>query len=200
MVESLNLMTRISQWLLRISSGKVALISLVIFLVFTALVLPDQASRADEVSAEAGTPDLSFFYTPDDLYRMAEAYGGEGRVEYIRARFTFDLAWPVVYTLFLVTALSWILQRAVSPGSRVGRLNLVPLFGAVFDYLENISTSLVMWRYPQETAVVDWLASLFTPAKWILISVAFVVLLAGIVQVMRRGIVSKRAKPKRRQG
>jgi hypothetical protein len=196
----MNLIKRLSQWLLRVSNGKVALISLVIFLVFTALVLPDQASKADEVSAEAGTPDLSFFYTPDDLYRMAEAYGEQGRVAYIRARFTFDLAWPVVYTFFLVTALSWILQRATSPGSRMGSLNLVPLFGAVFDYLENISTSLVMWRYPQQTAVVDWLASLFTPAKWILISVAFVVLLAGIVQVMRRGIVSKRAKSKRRQG
>jgi hypothetical protein len=196
----MNLIKRLSQWLLRVSNGKVALISLVIFLVFTALVLPDQASKADEVSAEAGTPDLSFFYTPDDLYRMAGAYGEQGRVEYIRARFTFDLAWPVVYTFFLVTALSWILQRATSPGSRMGSLNLVPLFGAVFDYLENISTSLVMWRYPQQTAVVDWLASLFTPAKWILISVAFVVLLAGIVQVMRRGIVSKRAKSKRRQG
>jgi hypothetical protein len=194
MVESLNLMTRLSQWLLRVSNGKVALISLVIFLVFTALFLPDQASRADEVSAEAGTPDLSFFYTPDDLYRMAEAYGGEGRVEYIRARFTFDLAWPVVYTLFLVTALSWILQRVASPGYRVKRLNLVPLFGAVFDYLENISTSLVMWRYPQETAVVDWLASLFTPAKWSLIFAAFVILVVGLVVLVRMWVRESRGQ------
>lgn len=178
-------MTRLSQWLLRVSNGKVALFSLVIFLAFTALVLPGQASGASEFSGEAGTPDLSFFYTPDVLYQMAEAYGESGRAQYIRARFTFDLAWPVVYTLFLVTALSWILQRTVSPGSRAGRLNLIPLFGAVFDYLENISTSLVMWRYPQQTAVVDWLASLFTPVKWSLIFAAFVILVVGLVVLVR---------------
>jgi hypothetical protein len=185
-------MTGLSDWLYKVSSGRVALISLAIFVAFTALVLPGQASSASEVSGEVGTPDLSFFYKPDDLYKMAQAYGEEGRDAYIQARFTFDLAWPVVYTLFLATSISWVFQRAFIPGSWVWKFNIVPLLGGLFDYLENVSTSLVMLRYPQKTPVVDWLASLFTPLKWILISGAFVFLVVGLVLAVRKKVLGKR--------
>ena len=184
-------MKALSEWLYKVSSGKNVLISLVIFLAFTTLVLPGQSRGATEFSGEAGTPDLTFFYTPDELYEMADAYGEAGRRAYIQARFTFDLAWPVVYTLFLVTAMSWTFQRAVSPGSWVQILNLIPLFGALLDYLENISTSVVMWRYPQLTTAVDWLASASTPLKWINISAAFVLLIVGVLIVVRNIILRR---------
>jgi hypothetical protein len=181
-------MKALSNWLSRVSSGRIALISLAVFLAFTVLVLPSQARDASAISGEAGTPDLSFFYAPTDLYEMAEAYGESGRAEYIRARFTFDLVWPLIYTLFLVTAISWILQKASPPDSWARGLNLLPLFGASFDYLENVTTSLVMWRYPQQTPLVDWLASIFTPLKWIIIFASFILLVVGIVVVVRNAI------------
>ncbi len=82
---------RISDWLRQVPTGWVALAALVIFMLFTALVLPQQASKAAQETGGAVSPDTSFFYVPDDLYRMAEAYGERGRQAYIRARFTFDL-------------------------------------------------------------------------------------------------------------
>lgn len=172
---------RISNWLSRVSTGWVALAALAIFLLFTALVLPQQATKAAQETGGADSPDMSFLYTPDGLYRMAESYGELGRQAYIRARFTFDLVWPLVYTLFLVTATSWVFGRAFAPGSRWQRANLVPLLGALFDYLENLSTSLVMARYPDQTAVVDTLAPLFTALKWGVLGASFVLLVAGIV-------------------
>ena len=42
-------------------------------------------------------------YSTSDLYEMAQSYGADGRGLYVKARFTFDLVWPLVYTLFLVT-------------------------------------------------------------------------------------------------
>jgi hypothetical protein len=59
------------------------------------------------------------------------------------------------------------------------------VLGALFDYLENISTSLVMLRYPQPTAFVDQLAPFLTLVKWILVFSSFVVLLvsAGVAVV-----------------
>lgn len=64
---------------------------------------------------------------------MAEAYGESGRQAYIRARFTFDLVWPLVYTLFLATAISWVLGRAFALDSCWQRANLAPLLNAIFD-------------------------------------------------------------------
>jgi hypothetical protein len=172
---------QISDWLRRLSTGWVALSALVIFLLFSALVLPQQATKAEQETGGADSPDTSFFYSADDLYRMAESYGEQGRQAYIRARFTFDLVWPLVYTFFLVTAISWVFSRAFAPDSPWQWANLAPLLGALFDYLENLSTSLVMLRYPDQTAVVDLLAPVFTALKWSLLGASFVLLVGGIV-------------------
>jgi len=172
---------RVSDWLGRVSTGRVALAALVLFLLFTALVLPQQASQAEQATGSAESPDTSLFYSPQALYRMAEAYGEEGRRAYVRARFTFDLVWPLVYMLFLVTATSWAFRQAFPPDSRWQRANLVPLLALLFDYLENASTSIVMLRYPAHTAVVDLLAPLFTLFKWGLLGAAFLLLALGVV-------------------
>jgi hypothetical protein len=172
---------RISDWLRRVSTGWVALSALVLFLLFSVLVLPGQSTIAEQVAGDAGSPDTSFYYSAGDLYQMAEAYGEQGRSDYIRARFTFDLIWPLIYTLFLVTSIGWFYGKAFPPGSRWQWANLAPLFGALFDYLENVSTSLVMARYPDQTAVVATLAPVFTMLKWILLGVSFALLVAGIV-------------------
>jgi len=170
-----------SAWLGRLSSGPAALAALVVFLLFTALVLPGQAAQAEEASRGAASPDLSFFYSPGDLYRMAETYGPQGRAAYIRARWTFDLLWPLVYTAFLVTAISWLNRKIFPAGSRWQLTNLVPVAGALLDYLENLSASLVMARYPLSTPVVDWLAPVFTMLKWPLVGGSFLVLLAVLL-------------------
>jgi hypothetical protein len=121
----------LSEWLRRVSTGWVALIALVIFLSFSALVLPSQSANAEIDSQGVGSPDLSFYYSPDELYSMAEAYGEAGRDAYVRARFTFDVVWPIVYTLFLSTALSWLYTRLFSAGSFWQRANLAPVFTMV---------------------------------------------------------------------
>ena len=82
-------MLKISNWLRRVSTGWVTLLGLIIFITFTALVLPGQAAQAEDSSGGAATPDLSFVYSVNDLYEMAELYGEMGRSDYVKARFTF---------------------------------------------------------------------------------------------------------------
>jgi hypothetical protein len=170
---------RLSDWLHRQSTGWVTLAALVVFLLFTALVLPNQAAQADAETGGAGSPDTSLVYTPAALYRLAEAYGPAGRRAYIRARFTFDVIWPLVYTAFLGAAISWLYRRAFPAGSVWQRLNLAPVLGALLDYLENVATSLVMARYPLRTPVVAELAPVFTLLKWICVGGSFALLLIG---------------------
>lgn len=179
---------RLSRWLRRVSTGWVALATTVIFLLFTAWVLPAQADQAEAETGGAPSPDTSFFYTPAALYAMAEAYGASGRQAYVRARFTFDLVWPVVYTVFLATTLSWLYGRAFPEGSWVQLANLAPVIGALLDYLENVSTSLVMIRYPARTPVVALLAPFFTAVKWIFVGGSLGLLAVGMVGAVWRAI------------
>ncbi len=168
---------RISDWLHHVSSGWLALATLVVFLLFMALVLPAQAAKADP----AGSPDTSLYYSPADLYNLAEAYGPEGRQEYIRARFRFDLIFPLVYASFLAVYISWLSSRAFPPSSWWQRLNLFPLLGVLFDYLENVTASLVMWRYPERMPVAATLAPVFTVVKWFFVYGSFVILFGSVV-------------------
>ena len=173
-------MKHLSDWINKISSGWVALICLIFFLLFTALVLPSQAAGAESYSGEIGSPDTSFYYSADQLFQFAEAYGPQGRRAYIQARVTFDLVWPLVYLAFLATAISWAYQKADKEGGFWMRLNLFPVFGLVFDFLENGATSIVMARYPDLTPILAQIAGVVTVIKWIFISGSFTVLLLGL--------------------
>ena len=183
---------RFSEVLRRVSTGWVTFGAVAVFLLFMGFVLPAQSAQASGAE-DVGSPDLSFFYTPRDLYRMAEAYGAQGRADYIRARFTFDLIFPIVYTFFLVTTISWLTRRAFASDSRWQLANLIPLAGALFDYLENVATSVVMARYPETTTAIAVLASVFTPVKWLLVVGSFVLLLIVAVAAILRGRGTRQA-------
>lgn len=173
--------TRLSMWIESVSTRWIALLALVIFILFVTLVLPSQSSQADEYSSEAMTPDLTFYYSADELYLSADAFGAAGRMAYIRERFTFDLIWPLVYAFFLVTAISWIIPRGFAAGSTWHYANLLPLAGMLMDYLENISTSIVIYRFPAATPILDSLATVFTMLKWITLSASFLLLGIGLL-------------------
>ena len=175
------MLKQISGWLSQISNGWVALTALLIFGLFIALILPVQSAQTKANSNGAASPDMSFFYSANDLYHMAEAYGEQGRAVYIRIRFTFDVIWPLVYVFFLATCISWVDRKAYPKDSQWQLMNLAPLAAGVFDYLENLCTAFVMYRYPAHTAVVDSLAPIFTMAKWGILSGSFIILFVGII-------------------
>jgi hypothetical protein len=178
---------QISDRLYQVSNTWIALSGLAIFLLFSALVLPGQSARAETYAGSVGSPDMSLLYSPDDLYDTAEAYGAEGRAAYVRSRYTFDVIWPLVYALFLSTAISWVYDRAFPPHGGWRLANLAPLLGALFDYLENASTSIVMLRYPNQTVVLDALAPILTLVKWVFVGGSFALLLMGAgVGIWRR--------------
>ena len=171
--------SKLSDGIIRKSTLLVTVSALVLFIVFTVTVLPSQSENAREQSGES-SPDMSFFFTVDELYEIAESYGEAGRDAYVKARFTFDLVWPVVYTLFLASSISWLFSRSFNNDSVLQRANLVPVIGMSLDYLENISASIVMLRYPTRTPFIDTLAVVFTPLKWAFVGGSFIVVMIGL--------------------
>jgi len=181
---------KLSQFFYDISLGWVALAGVLILVLFGALFLPGQTQITQAYSKGSGSPDTSLFYSSKELYQMAHLYGEEGRQSYLRARWTFDLAFPVVYSFFLVTSISWLLARLTTAGTKWRLLNLVPAGAFVLDLLENISTSLVMASYPVHCPPGELLAPVFTPIKWLLVSASFVVLMVAfaskVVAILRK--------------
>lgn len=158
------------------------MITLIIFFVFSLTVLPDQSKKAAVYSGETGSPDLSLFYTPDDLYRMADQFGADGRMAYVRARFTFDLAWPAVYGVFLLASAAWSLGILTDQNNRWRLLVFPPLMAVIFDLLENMTAAIVIGRFPSPSFLAAMMAPYFTLLKWVLVAASFAlaVLLSGL--------------------
>lgn len=182
------LINQFSKRIYKISTGIVTLACLIIFLLFSALVLPGQSRKAAVYSGEVGSPDTSLYYSAEELFQFAEAYGADGRTEYNRARFTFDLVFPLVYLAFLTTSISWIFRKLNVHDQKYAWLNLVPFAAVIFDFLENISAALVMARYPQPIWLIDHLAGIFTLFKWVFLACSFIVLAAGLVLLLTQTI------------
>jgi len=127
---------RLSERLISLSKGWVALVAVVVFLLFSALVLPGQSAQSRARLGGAAQPDTSLIYSADDLYRMAEAFGPAGRQAYIEARLTFDVYLAPRLRLFLITTISWLANWAFRPGSSWRLVNLVPVLGIALDFLE----------------------------------------------------------------
>lgn len=177
-------MEKLSQWIQQRVTGWAALVGLVVFVLFVALVLPRVAETGETA---VPTPDTMLTYSASTLYQMAEGLGKEGRAAFIRARWTFDVIWPLVYTFFQVTAVTWLARRTFEKESPWQKLNLLPLAAMLFDFLENSATSLVMARYPAETAVIAPLAGILTLIKWLLVggSSILIIMLAGLALYKR---------------
>jgi hypothetical protein len=186
------ILKNLSSWVRQISHGWVVLSTFVLFILFTAFVLPGQESGAKTDTGIDRSPDMSFLYSADDLYHMAQDYGEQGRAAYIKVRFTFDLIWPIVYMAFLTTAISWSYHQAFKPDRFLQLANLVPILGMLFDYLENMATSIVMGRYPTHTIIVDNLAPIFTLLKWVFVGGSFGILVIGLVVGILRWVQAKK--------
>lgn len=170
-------MNQFSDWLIRLSKGWLVVVSIIVFLLFMIFVLPNQSTKAEQYAQGSGSPDTSFYYTPEQLFELAETYGEDGRQAYVQARFSFDLVFPMVYGLFLVTTISWLGGGVFVPGSLWRSLNLVPVVAVIFDLLENTFTSMVMLGYPEKHFTIAQLASVFTGLKWVFVYGSFFVLI-----------------------
>ena len=169
------------------------LITLLVFLLFSAIALPGQSAKVASYSGSAGSPDLSAYYSADDLYEMAETYGVEGRKAYIKARFSFDLLFPIIYLVFLCTAISWINRRIFKTGSAWQLTNLLPIAAFLFDLLENSAAALVIQRFPARTPFVAALAGYFTLLKWLFVGGSFIMLVVGVIMVVVYPLIKRQA-------
>ncbi len=123
-----------------------------------------------------GSPDTLVLYSHKKLYQIASAYGVNGRLMYIETRIKYDVAWPIIYTLFFITSISWFGRNILSPDSKAGYANILPVFAALFDFSENISVSLVMYLFPEKEIVLSNIASYSTFLKWLFVSSSMAVL------------------------
>jgi hypothetical protein len=179
---------RLSRRVTELSSRWTVLIAALIFLVFMLRVLPDQAARAQSYSEGIGSPDTNLLTTPAELYQIAEGYGAVGRRQYIQARWTFDVLFPLTYGTFFLTAISYSFSRLWPANSRAQKFALLAIAAVLSDLLENSAMMALMALYPLEIPALAYLAVALSALKWLLVGSSMVLALGGLIFVSLRAL------------
>jgi len=170
-------------------------VSVLVLAVFMATILPAKAADAAAYTPAGASFDTSFFYTPAQAVERVARYSPEGRAAYVYDRWTFDLAWPLVYGFFLFSGWAFGLSRLLpaKKGDR-DRANaawlLVPALAVFFDLVENTAVTVLMLAYPAAALAAALVASAGTVIKWVFVMVGMAgavgLPLAGGIAVMLR--------------
>lgn len=165
-----------------ITSGPVILAGFFGLMIFGFLVngRPFGIAELKAMTGGTGILDMEVLYSPDRAYAILSAMGEAGRAFDLTRIVPLDMVVPFFYALFLATAITWILHRWLPAGSGWHRLNVVPVIGALCDYLENLGVvaMLVAWPDPlPEIARITMAAGLL---KFSFSALAGLVIVAGL--------------------
>jgi len=171
-------MKRLSAFVHRIAKSWVVLLSLVLFVLTTAVLFPFFADLL-HVPEEAESIDTQFFYSPDRLYEIISAYDAQGRRGYALSHLTADLIFPLVYTFLFSTAISFTFRRAFPVDSPLQRLNLMPFGLMAADLIENTLLVALLLSFPKRLNSLAMAAGVVTAVKWLFSAAAVLLLFLG---------------------
>ena len=167
-------------------SGRQTVIIFLFFVIFTATVLPAISSLSFKLIGVSESPDTGFLFDVNLLYDIVNSYGEKGRKYYIILRWTFDIVWPIIYTIFLLTSTLYLLRKN---GNKISfKIAYIPLIALSFDYLENINSTIIMAIYPTRFDLLGYLLLASSLVKWIVLSIGFVLVLLLLIQFITNSI------------
>jgi hypothetical protein len=147
-----KILDALSDQIIALSSPRTILLSLTGILITGFLVngRPFGVTELKSITGGVGILDMEVFYTPEQAYAFLAAMGEAGRAFELTHIVPLDLLVPLFYALFLSTFITWLLHRWLPATSPWHRLNVIPVIGALFDYLENLGIIAMLLAWPME--------------------------------------------------
>jgi hypothetical protein len=115
------------------------------------------------------------------MFNKVAAYGEQGRSVYRIFALTADIAYPIIYSIFLGLAITFLFRRIFPLESGLQKLNLLPFAALVFDVLENLGIVALLSTYPQKFTWLAVITSLINFIKWVCAGGSTLLVLAGLV-------------------
>jgi hypothetical protein len=172
---------KISDLIYRITNPVTVLVITLIFCLYVFYILPNSADVDRIVGESLLFPLFKFLvYAPTDFYGQLDAYGPEGRAEFVSYRIINATLWLLTLGAFLALSTSALLRYALARGSSQLKLNLIAPLPSLFDFLENQLQNVLVMLYPDRYDGLAVLAATFTAIKWVTLLLAFLILLYAI--------------------
>ena len=120
-------------------------------------------------------------YSADYAMTLFDNLGTGGRDYYLYRQIPLDMIYPFLFAVTYSLLLTYLFKKSFNPESKLHFLSIIPLFGGLFDYFENIGIIIMLSIYPGFSIHLANITSLFSILKSISTTLFFVLLVVGIV-------------------
>lgn len=165
----------------RFANWKTFLLLLALYASFPAYWLKNAAATINQLAGKTiGPVDLTMGFDPARTLGMIADYGPAARTYYTRVELTLDVAYPLVYALFLGVILTLLFRgKAYKP---FGWVTLLPFVSQLFDYLENATIIGLLTSYPGQSYGLAVLCEIFKLFKWLTFGLVIGMIVYGLVR------------------
>jgi len=174
-------MTSLNNWLVKNAKGWLILVFMGLFFLFNLVIMPSGQKWLGGSTDEVGSIDLTLAASPATLFNKVDAYGEQGRNVYRIFALTGDIAYPIIYSIFLGLAITFLFRRIFPLESGWQKLNLLPFAALLFDVLENLGIVALLSTYPQQLTWLAVLTIIINFIKWVCAGGSTLLVLAGFV-------------------
>jgi hypothetical protein len=182
---------RLTQFIQRIASPRLAVVLFAVLLLFSIILFPWRRDLLEGYSSKSlRVFDTRLAYTPAQVNEFASAIGEPGRRLYAVTEVTLDFVFPLLYTTWLSVLLALVIPKAWPSRPEIERLILLPFLCLLGDLAENTCLAVLMWTYPLTPPWLVGLSNLASLVKWGAGLASFGLILVGaaiwIVKWLRR--------------
>ncbi|MEA2097395.1 MAG: hypothetical protein U9P73_11995 [Candidatus Cloacimonadota bacterium] len=158
------------------SNGKIVLIFLFLTLIGE-IVLGFSNNLFSKIANVSATLDISFFYSADSANNFFNNISQEGK-NYYSYKFTIiDTVFPIVYSLFLALLVAYIFEKKNIKKTKLEYLILLPFVSMFLDYIENITTLVLMNFLPKVSQNLIYLLTISSWLKWGLVTIVIMIII-----------------------
>ena len=181
----MNLLDIYKSKLDRYSTGKIIILLLVFSKAVFSYMLFVSLPEVMEYSGGMRLLDMQpFGYSHEFVLTLFDSLGAQGRHLYLTYQIPIDMLYPLLFALSNSLLLVYLFKKFCANPKLIIAFSLIPIFGGLFDYLENIGIIVIIKSFPEISSWLSLFAATMTIAKsqltiviWILLLYALVVLL-----------------------
>lgn len=131
-------------------------------------------------------------YGAQYVQKLFETLGERGRDVYLFQQIPLDLVYPVLFAISFSLLLTYLFRKSFFKENIIQKTNILPLFAALFDYVENFGIIIMLNMYPASKVWVINTISIFSILKSVSTTFIFILLLLGLILLLMKKIKSKR--------
>ena len=192
-----KLFKKILEILNKYSSGKNVLLFFVVTQIFYGTMLLFSIPKVMQYSNGMKILDmLPTGYSAEYVQTLFQTLGEIGQNVYLFQQIPLDMFYPGLFAISYSLLLAFIFKKVFSKESKLQLLSIVPIFGGLSDYFENIGIIAMLNIYPNFIPKLANITAVFSVLKSTFTIIMFVLLTFGIMMFPIKKLKNRKHSPK----